>query len=191
MNRAATKVRVWDPLIRIFHWTLAAGFAVAYLTEDDLLTPHVWAGYLVGGLILFRVLWGFVGSPHARFTDFVRPPQEVFAYLKDVVAFRARRYLGHNPAGGAMVIALLLSLAATFVSGLAVYGAGEMAGPMAGWLAGIGEPGVEALEEVHELFANLTLALVVVHLVGVVLASLQHRESLVRAMFTGVKTGEH
>ncbi len=191
MNQATTRVRVWDPLIRIFHWTLAAGFAVAYLTEDDLLTPHVWAGYLVGGLILFRVLWGFVGSPHARFTDFVRPPRQVFAYLKDVVAFRARRYLGHNPAGGAMVIALLLSLTATFVSGLAVYGAGEMAGPMAGWLTGIGEPGVDALKEVHELFANLTLALVVAHLVGVVLASLQHRENLVRAMFNGLKTREH
>jgi len=191
MSQPASTVRVWDPLIRIFHWTLVAAFAVAYFTEDDLLTLHVWAGYLVGGLILFRLVWGFVGTPHARFSDFVRPPRQVIAYLKDVLAFRARRYLGHNPAGGVMILALLVSLITTVVTGLAVYGAGEMAGPMAGWLAGLGEQGAEALEEVHELFANLTLALVVAHVAGVVLASLQHRENLVRAMITGRKAREH
>ncbi len=191
MNELEKTVRVWDPLVRIFHWTLVASFAVAYLTEDDLLGPHVWAGYLVGGLILFRVVWGFVGTAHARFSDFVRPPREVIKYLKDVVAFRAQRYLGHNPAGGAMTIALLLSLATTVVTGIAAYGGGEMAGPLAGWLSGIGDESKEALEDIHELFANLTLALIIAHVAGVVLASLQHRESLVRAMFTGLKAKVH
>ncbi|MGD2083257.1 MAG: cytochrome b/b6 domain-containing protein [Chromatiales bacterium] len=190
MSDQATSVKVWDPAVRVFHWTLVAAFTVAYLTEDDLLTLHVWAGYLVGALVGFRLLWGLVGTRHARFGDFVRGPRQTLAYLKDVVAFRARRYLGHNPAGGAMVIALLVSLVITTLTGLAVYGTEEMAGPLAGTLAGAGPGASELFEEVHEVFANLTLALVVAHVVGVLLASLQHHENLVRSMFTGRKLKE-
>ena len=94
------QVRVWDPLVRIFHWSLATFFAVAFVTEDDLLALHVWAGYAVFGLIALRLVWGFIGPRHARWADFVKEPREILAYLKDALRFRAARPLGHNPAGG-------------------------------------------------------------------------------------------
>ena len=180
-------VRVWDPLVRVFHWTLAAAFLTAWLVEDDWLGLHVLAGYTVLGLVLFRLAWGVLGTSHARFTNFVRSPSAVLTYLKDVIALRARRHLGHNPAGGAMVIALLVSLVCTAVSGLALYGHGEFSGPLAGLMQGAPVWLGNALEETHEFFASFTLLLVVLHLAGVALASLQHDENLVRSMITGRK----
>ena len=190
MHDKHNTVRVWDPLVRVFHWTLAAAFLTAYLVEGDWLGLHVVAGYTVLGLVLFRLVWGAIGTRHARFTDFVRSPAVVLAYLKDALVIRARRYLGHNPAGGAMVIALLVSLTFTAVSGLALYGYGEFSGPLAGLMQGI--PGLlgNALEDTHEFFANFTLLLVLLHLAGVALASLQHGENLVRSMVTGRKQQE-
>ncbi len=181
------RVRVWDPLVRFFHWSLAATFAVAFLTEDELLSVHVWAGYIVLGLILFRLLWGLVGPQHARWSDFVKTPAEIIAYLKDAVGLRAARHLGHNPAGGAMVVALLLSLAATGLTGLAVYGAQELSGPLAPMLGGLSAGWGDVLEDFHEVLANLTLLLVILHLAGVAFTSLLHRENLVRSMITGMK----
>jgi cytochrome b len=170
----AANIRVWDPLVRIFHWSLAGAFALAYLVEDRLLSLHLAAGYTVLGLIGFRLLWGIIGPLHARFGDFVRGPRAVFSYLWQIVAGHPRRYLGHNPAGGAMVVVLLVSLAATGLSG---------------WLLlGISPAEGEWVEEIHEFCANFTLFLVVLHLIGVAAASLQHRENLVRAMLTGEKT---
>jgi cytochrome b len=186
MNQSTT-VKVWDLPVRLFHWSLVAAFTLAYLSEDDLLTLHVVAGYTIAGLVLFRLVWGLIGTRHARFTDFVKPPAEVVSYIRDILAFRARSYVGHNPAGGAMVIALLISLVLTSVSGLAVYGAKEMAGPLAATFSGISPFMAEALEEVHEFFANFTLLLVVLHVAGVLLASFQHKENLVRSMVTGIK----
>jgi len=180
------ETKIWDPLIRLFHWTLVLSFMVAYLTEDELQILHVYSGYLIMGLLTVRLIWGFVGTKHARFSDFIRPPGEVKTYLKDLLTLRATRHLGHNPAGGAMILALFVSLVLTTFTGVGAYGA-EGGGPMAGWFIGIGEFGGEALEEIHEFFANFTLLLVVVHVGGVVLGSLLHRENLVRAMFTGRK----
>ncbi|MEE9479215.1 MAG: cytochrome b/b6 domain-containing protein, partial [Kiloniellales bacterium] len=97
-------VRVWDIFVRVSHWALAAGFFVAYFTEDNLLLLHVWAGYLVGVLVVLRLLWGVVGPKHARFTDFVCGPRRAAGYLLDLFRFRAPRYLGHSPAGGAMAV---------------------------------------------------------------------------------------
>ena len=184
------EIKVWDPMVRIFHWSLVAAFFFAYFTEDDFLSPHVWAGYTVGGLVLFRVLWGFIGSKHARFSDFVRPPREAIAYLKDELKGQARRYIGHNPAGGANVIALLVSLTFTVVTGLIVYGAGECAGPLSSWLCNTPEWLPEAGEEIHEFFANFTLFLVVLHVAGVIWSSLLHHENLVAAMWNGRKRME-
>lgn len=184
-------VEVWDPLVRIFHWSLVLSFFTAYFTEDDWMSLHVWAGYAVAGLVSFRVLWGFVGPRHARFSDFVRPPREALAYLKDELAGRACRYLGHNPAGGVMVVALLLSLAMTVFSGFVVYGAGECSGPLASIFCGSGKWLAEVGEEVHEFLANFTLFLVVLHVAGVMLASVLHHENLVRAMFDGRKRSDH
>ena len=143
--------------------------------------------FAVLGLVGFRILWGLVGSHHARFTAFIYKPTTVFAYLKDIVKAHPRRYLGHNPAGGAMVVALLLSLLATTLMGLLVLGGQEFTGPFAQWASSLSHHQVEWLEEGHEWIANFTLLLVFAHLAGVALASLQHRENLVRSMFTGRK----
>jgi cytochrome b len=208
---ASGEVAVWDVFVRFAHWTLALAFFVAYLTEDEVLTVHVWAGYLVGVLVAVRIAWGFIGLQHARFDDFIYRPIIVLGYLRDLLLARAKRYMGHSPAGGAMVIALLMFLAATTVTGLIVYAEEEGRGPLAalytqgitsttpqaqGEVAEDGEQGEEregesaSLEEVHEVIANITLALVVLHILGVILASFVHHENLVRAMITGRKRAE-
>ncbi len=184
------RVRIWDPLVRVFHWTLAAGFATAFIVEDDLLTVHVWAGYLVLSLIALRLVWGVIGTRHARFSDFVRGPGHVIAYLKAALTLHAPRSLGHNPAGGARVVALLLSVTATGVSAMALYGAQEFAGPLAGLATWVSDATAHRLEDVHKFFANLTLALVIAHLAGVLFSSLSHRENLIGAMITGNKRRE-
>jgi cytochrome b len=203
-------VRVWDPLVRIGHWLLVAAFFVAYFTEDDLLTVHVWAGYIAGAIVVVRIVWGLVGSRYARFTDFVHSPREVLAYLRDLIRLSALRYIGHSPAGGAMIIALLLGLAASVGSGLVLYALEDGAGPLSPWIEQAGEAtsglgnnrdddeggrgrvhseSEELWEEIHELAVNLTLFLVILHVAGVLLASIVHRENLIRSMITGLKRG--
>ena len=186
-SAAHRQIRVWDLPVRLFHWSLALGFSIAYLTEDDLLSVHVWAGYTLLVLILIRFVWGFVGSRHARWSNFVKSPSEISVYLRDTVQLKAERYTGHNPAGGAMVVALISSLTATILSGLAVYGGQELSGPLAPLLSGIPAAWAHQLEDLHEVFANLTLALVFLHLAGVAVTSLLHRENLVKPMITGLK----
>ncbi len=166
-------VKVWDPFVRLFHWSLVTLFAVAYLTGDEIQRIHEAAGYAIAGLLGARILWGFIGPRHARFTDFVRSPRETFAYLRHALAFRARRYIGHNPAGGFMVVALITSLTATCITGY-------MMTTDAYW-------GSEALEDVHGALANMTVALVVIHVIGVLVASFEHHENLAKAMVTGRK----
>ena len=184
MSGSAAEVNVWDRFVRVFHWTLVTAFAVAYLTEDDLLTVHVWAGYTVGALVVARVVWGFIGPVHARFSDFVYAPGTALRYVRDLIRRRSARYLGHSPGGGAMVLLLLVFLTATVVTGLVVYGGDKQAGPLAGWFS---RDTGEAVEDVHELLANITLALVFLHVTAVVFASVAHRENLVRSMITGRK----
>lgn len=183
-------VRVWDPLVRIFHWSLVSAFFIAYFTEDDFLDLHVYAGYFIAGLLVFRLIWGLVGSYHARFADFVKPPRTVWAYVKSIVGQHPKRYLGHNPAGGAMIIALLSSLLLVTVSGIAIYGIEESAGPLAASLSGTGEYWEDIVEEVHEFFSNATLMLVFFHVLGVLTASFQHKENLVKSMINGRKPAE-
>ncbi len=210
-GQGPAEIKVWDAFVRVAHWTIVAGFFIAYFTEDDLLTVHVWAGYVVGALVLLRIVWGLVGPRPARFADFVYRPRVVFTYLWDLLRFSARRYVGHSPAGGAMVIALLLFLAGTVASGLVLYAEDRGAGPLASFYAqGSAAPAVgtakvpkgdehegkerkkreSAFEEIHEVLANVTLALVIIHVLGVVLASLVHHENLARAMITGRKRRE-
>src|SRR3990172_7369271 len=155
-DRVQDRVYVWDLFVRIFHWTLVVAFTVAFLTEDDLLTLHVWAGYAVGLVLVARVVWGFVGPEHARFSDFVVTPRTSLRYVRDLLLGRAERHLGHSPGGGAMVIVLLILLAATVATGLVVYGGEQQGGPLAGMFT---EDTAEAVEEVHEVLANITLAL--------------------------------
>lgn len=192
-----TEITVWDPWIRLFHWTLVIAFVLAYFTQEgpfeDLLDGawlqliHVWSGYVIVALLMFRLIWGFAGSRYARFSDFVHHPREIFTYTKEVLTLRAPRHLGHNPAGGAMIVVLLLSLTITVVAGLMLYGADKGMGPLAGLLMNSSDGLIDGTKEVHEFFANFTLILVVGHLVGVIWESLLHRENLAHAMITGRK----
>lgn len=182
-----SQIRVWDPLVRFFHWALVSAFIIAFITEEELLTVHSWAGYLILGLISIRFIWGFIGTGYARFSSFVTSPQNIIQFLKDTLSLRAKRYLGHNPAGGAMVILLMLSLLMTTVSGVILLGAEDHAGPLAGWFAQAGGFWAEILEEVHEFFANFTLLLVLIHVLGVIVESLIHKENLLSSMWTGFK----
>jgi cytochrome b len=133
---------------------------------------HIAAGYAIAAL-LARVVWGFLGPRHARFSSFVRPPREVLEYLRDVLRFRAPRYIGHNPAGGAMILALIALLAATCMTGYIMT-------TDAYW-------GAKWVEEVHGALANMTVGLIALHVLGVIIASFEHRENLVRAMVAGRK----
>ena len=180
------QIYVWDSFVRVFHWILVAAFTVAYLIEDPL-TVHVWAGYLVGALVITRTIWGFVGPTHARFSDFIYSPTAVLRYMRGLVVFHAKRYPGHSPGGGTMVLALLIFLAATVLTGLVVYGGDQQAGPLAGMFT---KQTGEAVEDFHELVANITLALIFFHIAGVALASFAHHENLVRAMVTGYKRSD-
>lgn len=163
-------VRVWDPLVRLFHWSLAGSVALAWLTAEEILSLHEVAGYAILGLLLVRSVWGLAGPPHARFSAFVTGPAAVARYLRDLARGRPARHLGHNPAGAAMIVALLSTLAGTVLTGvLMARGAGE------------------ALEELHEGLATAVLVLVGLHVAGVLASSLLHGENLVAAMVTGRK----
>jgi len=183
---AMQRVRVWDWPTRIFHWALALGFAVAWLTaeSDTWLSLHVFCGYSVAGLLLFRLLWGWLGSHYARFASFAFGPRAAWQYLRQVLQGRAARHVGHNPAGSVAIYGLLLLLLAVALSGVLTLGAEEQHGALAAWLPFAAARGAK---QVHELLATLALLLVGVHLAGVVVESLLHRENLARAMLTGNK----
>ncbi|MCW9012307.1 MAG: cytochrome b/b6 domain-containing protein [Gammaproteobacteria bacterium] len=183
-------IKVWDPLVRFFHWSLVSAFIIAYVTEENLLVVHSWAGYLILGLISIRFIWGFIGTRYARFSNFVYSPKNIIQFLKDTFLLRAKRYIGHNPAGGAMVILLMASLLITTTSGILLLGAEEQAGPVAHWFTQAGGFWAKALEELHEFFANFTLLLVFTHVIGVIVESMIHKENLVSAMLSGFKSAD-
>lgn len=184
----STNIKVWDPLVRFFHWSLVVAFFMAYITEEELLSVHTWAGYLVLTLVFIRVIWGLIGTKYARFSDFIYRPATIIQFLKDTISLKAKRYIGHNPAGGAMVLMLLVSLMATAGTGIFLLGAEEQSGPAAALFGQSRYFWAEILEEVHEFFANFTVLLVFVHIAGVVVESLIHGENLVSAMLTGFKS---
>lgn len=166
-------VPVWDPFVRIVHWSQAALIAAVWLSADEWKWLHERLGYVIAGLVALRLVWGFVGPTHARFADFVRGPRAVLGYLKALVGGREPRMLGHNPAGGAMIVALLATIAATCLTG---------------WLQTTDAFfGSSAMEALHEALATLILVLVAGHVLGVVFESWRHRENLVAAMLTGRK----
>ena len=166
-------VRVWDPVVRLFHWSLVASFAVAWFTPTRSEDVHTWAGFAAAGLVSLRLIWGIIGTRHARFTDFVKRPYTVLTYLAAILRGTEPRYLGHNPAGGAMILALLAALLGTACSG---------------WLMSTDTwYGDDRMVAIHSFCAHGMLALVLLHLAGVALASLKHRENLIRAMVTGDK----
>jgi cytochrome b len=169
----AIRIQVWDLVVRLFHWGLVLSFAVAWLSANSWEDLHTWAGYVAGGLILVRLAWGWVGTPYARFNQFVRSPRVVLSYLKAILAASEARYLGHNPAGGAMVVALMLMTGATALTGWLLT-------TDAFW-------GVRWAQHLHDFAANVLVGLIGLHIAGVGLASFRHRENLISAMISGMK----
>ncbi|WP_321575739.1 cytochrome b/b6 domain-containing protein [Mesorhizobium sp. B2-1-8] len=166
-------VRVWDRVVRGFHWALALSFITAWLTSHSSEVLHHLAGYAAAALVAMRLLWGVLGTHYARFTQFVRDPATVLRYLAAILSGREARYIGHNPAGGVMVIVLMAAMGSTALTG---------------WLMTTDAYfGVSWVELAHSLAAHGLLLLVLLHIGGVALASLRHRENLVRAMITGRK----
>ncbi len=173
---AAIWVRVWDPLVRLFHWSLVVAFAVAYFSANRWDDVHTVAGYAAGGLVALRLAWGVIGTPHARFSSFVRSPRTVIAYLRAMVAGTEARHIGHNPAGGAMIIALIAGMAVTATTGWLLT-------TDAFW-------GDTFMQHLHHWSAHAMVLLILAHLAGVALASVRHRENLVAAMISGRKRAE-
>ncbi|MBI5451616.1 MAG: cytochrome b/b6 domain-containing protein [Gammaproteobacteria bacterium] len=197
MTDGTAMIKVWDPLVRIGHWSLVALFAIAYLSGDEDSDLHIYAGYALLAIVLLRIVWGLVGSQHARFSDFIKGPVATLSYLRAFMRRQPPHYLGHNPLGGWMVIALLTMLLLVSWSGLKAYAA-EGHGPLAQHIELIGSAHAdddgggngaedEFWEEAHELLSNLTLLLIGLHVAGVIASSIIHRESLVKAMITGNK----
>ena len=207
-------IKVWDIAIRVFHWTLFVCYAIAFISSENILKLHVIFGYSVLYLVLFRILYGFVGTKYARFSDFLCPPAQIADYLKGLLIGRPKHYVGHNPAGGWMIVILLLSLLVLTLTGLKAYGI-KGHGPLAkheilfmtNAFADSDDKEDhdeynshdrrskkdhrtekdEFWEEVHETIAYFTLFLVSIHIMGVLISSLVHRENLIKAMITGRK----
>ena len=167
-------VRVWDLSVRIFHWSLVASFSAAWLTSSSRDETHQWIGLIAAALIAFRLLWGFVGSPYARFSQFIRSPRTTINYLSDILKGTEARYIGHNPAGGMMVLALLFGVAGTALTGYLM--------TTDAWY------GEDSMQITHSIFAYSVVLLLIGHIYGVILASIRHEENLVRAMVTGKKS---
>jgi cytochrome b len=175
MAQVKSKILVWDAPVRVFHWLMVLSFAGAYLSSESerWRLIHVTLGYTMGGLVAFRIVWGLVGTRYARFSNFVRGPAAVMSYMRALLSKAPEHHVGHNPAGALAIVLLLLCSAAIVASGWAVYN----------------EVGGSWLEGVHEFAGNFMLAVVGVHLAGVIVSSKLHRENLVRAMVTGSKEG--
>ncbi|WP_428548838.1 cytochrome b/b6 domain-containing protein [Profundibacter sp.] len=191
MNTYAENLKtvvVWDPYVRIFHWGLVASITVAAIT-GFLLGPywipvHVVSASLALGLILLRIIWGFSGGTYARFSSFVMGPFRVLGYFGDMLMGRETRYIGHNPLGGVMVLALLAVVIVLGFSGAAVLGASSKAGPLA---FAIPYKDSRWLREIHETLALGLMLLIALHIGGVVFESRRHSENLARSMVTGSK----
>lgn len=182
------EILVWDLPTRVFHWLLATSFAVAWISHESsrLLDVHVYAGYAFAGLLVFRLAWGVAGGRYARFRAFAWSWRDARRYASDVLRGRAARHVGHNPAGSWAIYAMLALGFAIAATGIGTLGGEERHGPLAGLLdfrAG------EILHDVHEAAAFALLVLVLVHLAGVAIESIVHRENLVAAMLTGRKRG--
>ncbi len=171
-TQSSERVRVWDLGVRLFHWSLVTMVALTYIFDEPR-KLHRTMGYVVIGLIAFRLVWGLIGTRHARFVDFIPGPMQLLSYLRDMLRGREGRYLGHNPAGAAMILALLTTLAAVGVTGY-----------MMGMDAYFGQDWVE---DTHKTLVNLLLTLVVCHVGGVIFSSWRHQENLVKSMITGEK----
>lgn len=173
INSEKTNILVWDAPVRIFHWLMVISFAGAYLTAESerWRLIHVTLGYTMGGLVAFRIIWGLVGTRHARFSSFVGGFASVRRYVQSLIAGKPEHHVGHNPAGAVAIMLLLLFSVVSVATGWGVYN----------------DTGGKIVEELHEVTSNLMLSIVIVHVAGVVVSSWLHHENLIRSMLTGRK----
>lgn len=170
---AAPTVRVWDRFVRVFHWSLVLCFFGAWWSTESIGWVHKGCGYATLALVAARVVWGFVGSGHARFASFVPTPRALTAYLRALLRGREPHSLGHNPAGAVMILFLLCAVGAIGISGW-------MLTLDAFW-------GSELVERTHTLLVDATLVAVALHVAANIYESVRQRENLIGAMVTGRK----
>ena len=167
---SAPTIEVWDLLVRAGHWSLVIGIVATWFIRGRW---HEWLGYTVLGIVTLRIVWGLIGSRYARFAQFIRSPAETLAYGKNVLNHKEPRHIGHNPLGGWMIAALIVTITGVCASGW-LYTTDRF------W-------GVAWVEELHEALTNFLMALAALHIGGVIFSSIRHRENLVAAMFHGRK----
>ncbi|QXX76586.1 cytochrome b/b6 domain-containing protein [Methylovirgula sp. HY1] len=173
MQEKPRSVIVWDPVVRLFHWLVVAGFAMNMFVTEEGKPIHRWIGYAILVAVAIRLVWGFVGTVHARFSDFVPTSSRLMAYAKALLKGREPRYVGHNPAAALMIIVLILMLIACGVTG---------------WMQGLDTFwGIEWVRELHEACAYAILVLATIHVLAAIVESLRHRENLILSMITGRK----
>jgi cytochrome b len=218
MKKEMNAVKVWDIFIRIFHWTLVGSIIGLYLSGEEFKSVHIRLGYFVTCLVLARIIWGFVGTKHARFNNFLYRPRTIYDYLKSLIKGNPKHYLGHNPAGGIMTIVMLITLLVTVFTGLKTL-AMEGKGPLATTDISISrvvyadedehdndpvyrdgqhykdghrqkEQKDELWEDIHELMTSFIIFLIIVHVGGVIVSSWIHKENLIMGMITGIKKKE-
>ena len=170
---AASRIKVWDRPVRLLHWVLVVAVLMAWITTLTAFSAHQAAGYVALAAVLLRAVWGCVGSRYARFAQFVRPPRATLAYAHATLRKREPRFIGHNPLGGWMVLALMLVVAALALTGW-LY--------TTDWFWGD-----EQVEQLHRALAWGLLGLVALHVAGVLYTSWRHRENLLHAMISGQK----
>lgn len=185
-NSLLQTVRVWDLPTRLFHWTLVTLMIVQWLTaeSDGAMQYHVWGGYAVLTLVLFRLIWGFAGSETARFSHFVRGPGAALDYVKALLRGETPLYLGHNPMGGWSILALLTLLLIQAGTGLFANDDIAFDGPLSGWVS---RSMSNWLTTVHKVNFNLLLLVIAVHISAVLFYLLVKRENLIHPMLSGRK----
>lgn len=184
---ARNKIRVWDIPVRVFHWSLVICIIGLFITAQlggNWMEWHKKLGFVVLGLVSFRIVWGFVGSYHARFANFVRGPQTVIGYFKGLLKNEAPHFLGHNPMGALSVVALLASLLFQAVTGLFANDDILLEGPYAG---AVSKATSDFLTKLHKLNSNLLWILIAIHLAAIAYYYFKKKENLVKPMLTGDK----
>jgi cytochrome b len=185
MKDTLRAVHVWDLPVRLFHWSLVALVIASWASRElDYMEVHRWSGYTILTLVAFRIGWGFAGSRHARFADFVRTPRAMRAYMADILAGGKASFLGHNPAGGWSVMALLACLLVQAVTGLFVTDDVLFDGPFHG---AVSEATSDRLKKLHGINFNILLLLIGLHLAAIAFYRIAKGEDLVRPMVTGTK----
>jgi len=188
MEQESKQIKVWDVPVRLFHWSLVLGFVLAYVSaEVGILAAHVLIGYFLIALLVFRILWGFLGTQYSRFRAFVFSPAETMGYVKAIRAGQPVHYYGHNPAGALMVFGLLSLLAAIFASGLVTLAVIDYEGPLLFLANQVSDDTSYFFRHAHDFFVDVALLLIPLHLLGVIAGSIQHKENLARSMVTGMK----